>query len=108
MMTPETRPDVTAQNTPQLIQSVVASRAKATRIRIELPKVPRNKARSRFFWVASSLQRTRKIPTMDRIMPMAETRRGASTALMGCIPLASTAEAGRAAPRAAVARIEPQ
>ena len=72
----------------------------------ELRLVPSESAPSRFFMVAFSLVRTEKMPIIDSSMPTAAMSMGATTALY-CI---TTSPCSRyaAAPRALVARMEPQ
>ena len=73
-----------------------------TAISAELVLTPVPSAPSRFFIVAPSFVRTRKMPMTDSMMPTAAISIGASTACICMSP------AKAAAPSAAVARIEPQ
>ena len=75
-------------------------------IRTELRLVPTASAFRRFLIVAFSSVRTAKMPMMERMIPTAAINIGAMTALYCATmsPLATKA----AAPRAAVARIDPQ
>ena len=61
-------------------------------------------ARSSCFWSASSLVRTRKVPTTEQTTPMAAMTIGAR---MAFIWMASPSEKKAEAPRAIVARMEP-
>ena len=72
----------------------------------ELKLTPTPSERSSWRIVAPSFVRTRKMPTIERRMPTAAISIGASTALSCIASLPDEAKA--AAPRAAVARIEPQ
>ena len=75
-------------------------------IRTELRFVPTASERNRFFIVAFSLVRTAKIPMIDRTIPTAAISFGAITAFY-CISTSPVATKA-AAPRAAVANIDPQ
>ncbi len=72
-------------------------------MRTELVLTPRPRAPRSCFWLAPSFVRTRKIPKMERSVPMAAMTIGAMTALSWRSPRPRKAEA----PRAAVARMEP-
>ena len=75
-------------------------------ISTELRFVPKPSALSSCFMSASSLVRTAKIPMMESTIPIAAISMGAITALncISVLPVPMKA----AAPKAAVARIEPQ
>ncbi len=85
----------------------------AITIRSELRLVPTASELRRFLIEAFSLVFTAKMPIMDSTMPTAAISMGARTALTcramaPSVPSVVTAPAPAAAPRAAVARIEPQ
>ena len=70
------------------------------RTRIEEPNVPVKSERNKFFMEAPSCVLTIKIPTIESKIPKAATIIGAITNFIE--------QPGNTAPRAAVARIEPQ
>jgi len=103
MMMPASRPQTIAHQTPVPNSSTRMMKKEAITIRTELKLTPRPRALSSCFWEAPSLVRTTKIPTIESSVPTAAITIGATTALSCRAGLPRKA----AAPRAAVARIEP-
>ncbi len=99
MRTPAISPEKTDPKIPSDMNSILTRAKRAINIRIEEPRVPVSRDRRRPLMLAFSLVRTIKIPITESKIPMAATIIGAITYLN---------PPGRAAPRAAVARIDPQ
>ena len=108
MTTPAISPETTAPKIPQEMMSHAASTAQAIKIRMELPHVPVRSAFSSVIMLDPSLQRTEKIPMIERMIPIPAIISGALTRLTISVCVRCPATAGRAAPSAEVARMEPQ
>ena len=108
MMIPTIKPTITEQEIHSQLSNFSNHRIKkvATTIKIELRLVPKASEFSKSFIFAFSLVRTEKIPIMESNIPTAAISIGTITAL-NCISV-SPEWIKAAAPRAAVARIEPQ
>ena len=105
---PTTSPTTTEQDIHTQLSSFNSQRIRkvATTISTELRFVPKAREFSRSFIPAFSLVRTEKMPIIERIIPTAAISIGAMTAL-NCISV-SPEWIKAAAPRDAVARMEPQ
>ena len=108
MMMPTSSPTTTEQEIHCQLSMPSSHRMRkvAATMSTELRLVPRERAFSKSFIFASSLVRTANMPIRDSNIPTAAISMGAMTAL-NCITVSPLCRKA-AAPRAAVARMEPQ